>query len=266
MRACHTGAKTQEYGHNGVLASLWDHQDPCRHSPGAKLGSSWAAQKAGVVFPDPDRWSTGATEPAPASGSSSSPEMPQIMHSNIELQDDPEAFMELLENAVAAWGWPGSKWVGCLLPLLSGKSQLRVSRPEVGHFATGWRYPQQFWSLILSELNCLFTFIQQFQAAGREKCGTKRCILVPSGTGTVRHLATREDNRMGPVQKCSALWYVCSVEAAEEVTRFSANSVSGRHRMWFRGPDPLTLQRNPPQVLSPTFHSLLPIFLFERDY
>lgn len=149
---------------------------------------------------------------------------------------------EIPAQSIQTWSGPFCNWVAV-------PSAVLIADPQ--------------WAQLLVHIH---PTVPGHQAAGREKCGTKRCILVPSGTGTVRHLATREDNRMGPVQKCSALWYVCSVEAAEEVTGFSASSVSGRHRMWFRGPDPLTLQGNPPQGLSPTFHSLLPIFLFERDY
>ncbi|RXN30198.1 SCAN domain-containing SCAND2P [Labeo rohita] len=39
-------------------------------------------------------------------------------------QDDPEAFLELLENTAETAGWPREQWAMRLIPLLSGEAQV----------------------------------------------------------------------------------------------------------------------------------------------
>lgn len=46
-------------------------------------------------------------------------------------QDDPKAFIQLLEHAAEAWGWLTSQWAVCLLLLLLGEAQLTAQQLPV---------------------------------------------------------------------------------------------------------------------------------------
>lgn len=96
----------------------------------------------------------------------------------MELQDNPEAFLDLFEHAAEARGWPEFQWAAHLLPFLSGEAQFAAQQfpvmnlleypdlkwailQRVGH--TPEQHHQCFCSLTLSELGYPFTFAQEIQ-------------------------------------------------------------------------------------------------------
>lgn len=59
--------------------------------------------------------------------------MPHIVLAKMGLQDDPEAFLELYEHSVLAWGLPKRQWVARLLSLLSCECKLMAQQLPVAN-------------------------------------------------------------------------------------------------------------------------------------